>query len=91
MKTPTPASPLGRSVERDVLDWDSVEAQREPRAVDVFGFRPEDRQILGMSPPRTLDLAPEMEGDASAALVEALARGAAVQKARRDAQRRSSR
>lgn len=83
MKTPTQGSPLTRSVERDVLDWDGVEATKETRAVDVFGLRPEDRQILGMSAPRTLDLAPQMGGDASAALADALARGAAVGKTRR--------
>lgn len=78
MKTPTQASPLARNAEGDVLDWDRVEASKEARAVDVFGLKPEDRQALGMSAPRTLDLAPQMGGDAGAALVEALGRGAAT-------------
>jgi hypothetical protein len=72
----TTPPPLTRSVQRDVLDWEGVERRDEIRSIDVLGLRAEDRFALGMSAPRAVDIAPHVSGDASAALVEALARGA---------------
>lgn len=64
------------------LDWEAVEqppaARSGPR--DVLGLTPEDRRALGMTAPRTVDLAPNMAGDASEALREAMSRGASYGK-----------
>ena len=77
----TPKPPLTRSVQRDVLDWEGIERRDEARATDVLGLRAEDRFALGMSAPRLVDIAPHVGGDANAALVEALQKGAAYGKA----------
>lgn len=71
-------SPLARSVDKDVLDWDGVAPAPPARAPDVLGLGPEDRAALGMSAARPIDIAPHASGDAHAALVEVLARGGAV-------------
>lgn len=79
--TKAPASPLARSAATDVLDWDGVEPAPQAKPRDVFGLKPEDRQVLGLSAARTLDIAPTLGGDAHAALADILARGAALRKA----------
>lgn len=77
-------APLGKSATTDVLDWHEVEKADEHRpSVDVFGFGDKDRQALGMSHARTIDTVPLVHGDAHAALVDALAKGAAVGKVER--------
>lgn len=76
--TPHPSAPLGRSVARDVLDWDGVEPRLEIPNKDVLGLRPEDRLALGMS--RTGDIVPTPVGDANTALAELLQRGVAIGK-----------
>lgn len=73
-------APLGKSATTDVLDWQEVEKSDDLRTVDVFGFGENDRLALGMSRARTMDTAPGVQGDAHAALVDALAKGAAVGK-----------
>jgi hypothetical protein len=83
---PTPKTPpLGRAAASDVLDWNEVEPRADSQPRDVFGFKDSDRLALGMPAARTVDLAPTLGGDANAALVEALQKGAALtaQKKRR--------
>lgn len=76
MKPTTP--PLGRSVDRDVLDWDGVERRVDIPPKDVLGLRPEDRAALGMT--RTGEIVPHAAGDANAALADLLQRGVAIGK-----------
>jgi hypothetical protein len=73
-KTP----PLGRSVSRDVLDWDHVEPRRANIGKDGLGLSPEDRSALGMSAPRAADLEHPHLGGAETALADVLARGGAI-------------
>jgi hypothetical protein len=82
---PAKTPPLARSAASDVLDWEGVERHAEPKARDVFGFKDEDRLALGMSAARTVDLAPTLSGDAHAALVDALAKSAAISATRKRA------
>lgn len=77
------AAPLGRSASSDVLDWEGIEQGPRNEPQDVFGLKAEDRLALGMSNARPLDIAPSIGGDASAALVEALAKGAAITAAKK--------
>lgn len=62
------------------LDWEVVEPASEARMRDALGLTPEDRRALGMTAPRTLDLAPTLSGDASEALRDAIVRGASFAK-----------
>ena len=78
----TPLAPLGKSATSDPLDWHEVERRPEIPIKDVLGLQPADRAALGMSAARTVDTVPHVTGDAHAALVEALARGGSVGKAR---------
>ncbi|MFA5861791.1 MAG: hypothetical protein WDA16_08855 [Candidatus Thermoplasmatota archaeon] len=77
MVTPK-AAPLGRSASSDVLDWEGIEQGPRNEPQDVFGLKAEDRIVLGMSSAHPLDIAPSIGGDANAALVEALTKGAAI-------------
>jgi hypothetical protein len=82
-KTPTP---VPRDAPAYELDWEAVEPRHAPAATaprDLLGLTPEDRKALGMTAPRTVDLAPFVVGDASAALQDAMARGASYGKAKR--------
>ena len=88
VKTPSSTPPLARSVAPVALDWDGVEPQDAPRPADALGLSAEDRAALGLSMPRTIDLAPHAGGDAQAALAEVLARGAAYGKQNRPAPRK---
>lgn len=73
--------PLARSQSKDVLDWDHVEPPAAVPAKDVLGLSPADRAALGLSAPRTMDLVPQVGGDAKTALADVLARGGAMLKA----------
>lgn len=83
MATPN-AAPLGRSARsEDVLDWEGLEQRPRNEPHDVYGLKAEDRLALGMSTARPLDIAPSMGGDANAALIEALTKGAALSATRK--------
>ena len=80
----TPRSPPnGPSATTDVLDWEGLERRPRNEPQDVFGLKAEDRLALGMSTARPLDIAPSIGGDANAALIEALAKGAAISASRK--------
>ncbi|HWH08067.1 MAG TPA: hypothetical protein VNX21_02640 [Candidatus Thermoplasmatota archaeon] len=79
--TRTPTAPLGRSVARDVLDWEDVEPRGGPPQKDVLGLTLQDRAALGLTPAARTAEAPTLPGDAHAALADLIARGAAVGKA----------
>ena len=79
--TRTPIAPLGRSVDRDVLDWEDVEPRLHIPQKDVLGLTLHDRAALGLSAAARTAEAPTLPGDAHAALVDALHRGGAVGKA----------
>lgn len=80
MKPATTTHPLARSAAPPALDWEGVEPEATRGPSDTLGLSPEDRAALGLSAPRTIDLAPHVGGDAHAALADALARGAAYRK-----------
>lgn len=84
--TKSNAPPLARSVSTDVLDYDHVEPRKLDMGKDVLGLSTKDRQALGMSAPRTVDLEAPTLGGAELALADVLARGGAIGKA--DARRK---
>ena len=76
-----PPAPLGRSVARDVLDWEAVEPRATLPPKDVLGLTLQDRAALGMTPAVRAAEAPTLHGDAHAALADVLHRGGSVGKA----------
>lgn len=79
--TKNPDTPPARPTSSYELDWEAVEPQPSTtEARDVLGFTPEDRKALGMTAPRTIDLAPFILGDANQALHEAMTHGASYGK-----------
>lgn len=78
MQTKPTTPPLAKSVTRDVLDWDDVDPRQVEFAKDVLGLSPRDRQVLGLSTPRPLDLEAPALGGAETALADVLARGGAI-------------
>lgn len=73
------SSPLARRGP-DVLDWDQIDRRDEAHGRDPLGLTPSDRQILGLTPMRPLDLTVPSTIGAEAALADLLAQGAAVGK-----------
>lgn len=75
---PKDASPLARSISHNVLDWNEIDARGVDFGKDVLGLTPADRQALGLSAPRSIDLQAPTLGGAETALAEILARGGAM-------------
>ena len=73
-----PVQPLARSIAPDPLEWDHVERRNLDLGKDVLGLSPADRQALGLSAPRPLDLEAPGLGGAEHALADVLARGGAI-------------
>lgn len=73
----------------DVLDWEQVDAHDKATGHDPLGLTPADRQILGLSPMKPLDLTLPPAGGAEAALAELMAEGVALGK--RETKRSKSR
>jgi hypothetical protein len=64
----------------EVLDWEQVDPRVSTTGRDPLGLTPADRQALGLSAPRMLDLTLPHAGGAEAALAELLAEGVALGK-----------
>lgn len=74
-------TPVMRPTNAYELDWEAVEPHAAGAPTrDVLGLTQEDREALGMTAPRVVDLAPFMAGDATTALHEAIAHGASYGK-----------
>lgn len=73
---PTPLARRGP----DVLDWDQVDPRERVAGHDPLGLTPADRQALGLTPARPLDLTLPTSGGAEAALADLLAEGVAIGK-----------
>lgn len=78
MNQPKDVSPLARSIGIEALDWDQVDPKGMEFGKDVLGLTPADRQALGLSAPRAVDLQAPTLGGAETALAEILARGGAL-------------
>lgn len=78
MNQPKDVSPLARSVGAEALDWDHIDPKGMEFGKDVLGLTPADRQALGLSAPRSIDLQAPTLGGAETALAEILARGGAM-------------
>lgn len=73
------SSPLARR-SPEVLDWEQIDRREDATGIDPLGLTPTDRQVLGLTPMRPLDLTIPTTVGAEAALAEILAEGGAIGK-----------